>query len=56
MDRRFTIVDEIIRQYRRFNTIGTQLTVRLLPPSDEDESDPTYHSLDSVTDLCELAL
>jgi len=32
MHRKFTIVDEITRQYRRFNTVGTQLTVRLLPP------------------------
>ena len=32
MDRKFTIVDEITRQYRRFNTVGTQLTIRLLPP------------------------
>jgi len=35
MDRKFTKVDEITRQYRRFNTVGTQLTVRLLPlPAD----------------------
>ena len=25
MERKFTIVDEITRQYRRFNTVGTQL-------------------------------
>ena len=54
MVRRFTIVDEITRQYRRFNTTGTQLTVRLLPPS--DESDPISHFLDSVNDVCEHAL
>ena len=54
MDSRFTIVDEITRQYRRFNTTETQLTARLLPPS--DESDPISHFLDSVNDLCEHAL
>ena len=36
MDRRFTIVDEITRQYRRFDAVGTQLTMLLLPPSDEE--------------------
>ena len=54
MDSRFTIVDEIARQYRRFNTTGTQLTARLLPPS--DESDPISDFLDSVNDLCNHAL
>jgi len=56
MAHRFMIVDEIIRQYRLLNTVGTQLTVRLLPPSDEDETGPISHFLDSVTDLCEQAL
>jgi hypothetical protein len=32
MDRKFTVIDEITKSYRRFNTVGTQLTVRLLPP------------------------
>jgi hypothetical protein len=27
-----TIDGDINRQYRRFNTMGTQLTIRLLPP------------------------
>ena len=53
---RFTIVGEITKQYRRFNTVGTQLSIRLLSPSDDDESDPISHFLDSVTDLCEHAL
>ena len=30
VERGFTIDDEITRQYRQFNTVGTQLTVRLL--------------------------
>ena len=29
---RFTIDGEITGQYRRFNAVGTELTVRLLPP------------------------
>ena len=56
MDCRFTIVSEITRQCRRFNTAGTQLTKRLVPQSDENESDPISHFLDSVTDLCKHAL
>ena len=30
---RFTIHSEMHRQYRRFNAVGTELTVRLLPPT-----------------------
>jgi len=56
MDRRFLIVDEITRQYGRFNVVGTQFTVRPLPPSDEDQSDTTSHFLDSVTHPCEHVL
>jgi hypothetical protein len=47
----FTIDDEINRQYRRFSTVGTQLTVRLLPPS--DATDPATHFLTSVNELFE---
>jgi len=32
MDHRFEIDDTIRRQYRRYNAVGTQLTMRLLPP------------------------
>jgi len=72
MGSKFTIVDEITRQYRWFNTVGTHLTVRLLPPSDENAWNPISHFIDSpseenasipvsnflviVTDLCEYAL
>ena len=28
---RFTIDSETTRQYRRFNAVGTELTVRMLP-------------------------
>ena len=56
MDRKFTIIDEITREYRRFNTVGTQLTLRLLPPPEGDERNPVSYFIDSVTDLCEHAL
>lgn len=29
MDRKFTVIDEITREYGRFNTVGTQLIVRI---------------------------
>jgi hypothetical protein len=47
-ERRLTIEEEITRQYRRFNAVGTQLTVRLSPPLD---SNPMSHFLASVPDL-----
>jgi len=53
---RFTIDGEINRQYRRFNALGTQLTVHLLPPSEGEDSNPMSHFLDSVSDLFEYAL
>ena len=54
MDTRFKIEGEITRQYRRFNAVGTQLTVRLLPPPDEEN--PVSHFLASVNDLFQHAL
>jgi hypothetical protein len=56
MDHKFTIDDEITRQYRRFNTVGTQLPVRLLPPSDDYETEPMSHFVASMNDLFEYAL
>jgi hypothetical protein len=53
---RFTIDGEINRQYKRFNAMVTQLTVRLLPPSEGEESNPMPHFLASVSDLLEYAL
>jgi hypothetical protein len=53
---RFTIDGEITRQYRRFNAVGTQFTVRLLPPSDRDDTNPMSHFLASVTDIFSYAL
>ena len=40
---RFTIDSEITRQYRRFNAVGTELTVLLLPPAVGDDSDAVSH-------------
>jgi len=54
MDTRFKIEVEITRQYRRFNDVGTQLTVRLLPPPNEEN--PVSHFLASVNDLFQHAL
>ena len=51
---RFTIDGEIRRQYRRFNTAGTELTVHLLPPLDDDNH--MSHFQASVTELFEYAL
>ena len=54
MARRFEIEDTIRRQYRRYNAVGTQHTVRLLPP--EDNSDPVGHFIASVNTLFEYVL
>ena len=53
MDQKFTIIDEITREYRRFNTRERQLTVRLSPP---DDRDPVSHFIASVSSLCEYVL
>jgi len=53
---RFTVEEEQTRVYRRFNAQGTQLTVRLLPPPEGQDSNPMSHFLDSVTELFEYAL
>jgi hypothetical protein len=43
-------------QYRRFNTLGTELTVRLLLPAVGDDSDAVTHFQASVIDLFDYAL
>jgi len=53
---RFTIEEEQTKQYRRFNARGTQLTARLLPPPEGEDSNPMSHFVDSVTELFEHAL
>src|SRR5215469_4390683 len=71
MDRLFDIVDERVREYKRFNASGTQITVRLKPPEassltsdleEEEETrsetslDPVNHFLDSINALFDYAL
>jgi len=53
---RITVEEEETRLYRRFNAQGTQLTVRLLPPTEGQDSNPMYHFLESVTELFGYAL
>jgi hypothetical protein len=48
MSELFTVENESNRQYRRFNAEGTQLTVRLAAPPEEDGSDPVTHFLNSI--------
>ena len=54
--RRFTIDQELTRQYRLFNAEGTQLTVRLLPQFEGEDSNPMSHFVASVAELFEYAL
>jgi len=54
MARRFEIVDANTRQYRRYNAVGRQFTVLLIPPS--HNTNPVAHFLASVNDLIEHAL
>ena len=51
---RFEIEDTSTRQYGRFSTTGTQLVVRILPPS--DTTVPVRHFLASLNDLFRHAL
>ena len=51
----FEVVREVRRQYRRFNTTGTQMTVRLNPPTTPD-ANSVHHFLASVNDLFEHGL
>ena len=52
--RRFEVLHKITREYRRYNAVGRQLAVRLIPPS--DNSNPVAHFLASVNDLFEHTL
>jgi len=54
MARRFEIMDTNTRQYRRYNAVGRQITVRLIPPS--ENSDPLAHFLARVNDFFEHVL
>jgi len=54
MARRYEIMNTNTIQYRLCNAVGRQITVRLIPPS--ENSDPVAHFLASVNDLFEHAL
>ena len=57
MGRTFEIDDTITRRYSRFNATGTELTTRLLPPSNDDDArDPVGYFLASVNDHFEQPL
>jgi len=53
MARTFEIDDTFTRQYRRYNAVGMQLTVRLLP---SENSGLIGHFLASVNDIFKYAL
>jgi len=53
---KFTIDGEITGQYRRFNAVGTELPVRLLPPARGEDSNTVTHFQASVTDVFDYAL
>jgi hypothetical protein len=55
MYQHFQILGEQVRQYRRFNAAGTQITIRLNHPPDT-EPDPVAYFLASVEELFEYAL
>jgi hypothetical protein len=42
MEDKFEIIEEVVRQYRKFNR-GTQLKIRLLPPPDATVTNPVTH-------------
>jgi len=54
MARRIDVDDTIKIQYRQYNALGTQLTVRLLPLA--DNSDPVGHYLASVNEIFDYVL
>jgi hypothetical protein len=57
MSEKFEFLDEVSREYRRFNTRGTQLKVGLLPPPDDEGTiDPVTHFDTFVNELFEYAL
>jgi hypothetical protein len=51
----FEIISKHVREYMRFNTARTQITVRRKPPSGI-EPDPVSYFLASVNELIEYAL
>jgi hypothetical protein len=58
MSRYFTVQNEVIRRYRRFNAEGRELTVSLTAPLSTSTAarDPARHFSNSVDELFECAL
>jgi hypothetical protein len=57
MEDKFEIIDEVARQYRKFNAEGTQSKVCLLPsPDDETVTDPVTHFETSMNVQFDYAL
>jgi hypothetical protein len=56
MSELFTVENEINIQYRHFNAEGTQLTLRLAAPPEEDGTDPATHFLNSMIEHFKYAL
>jgi hypothetical protein len=54
MSQRFSVQGEITTQYTRFNAMGTQVTVHLSAPPDDD--DLITHLQESMAELFEFAL
>jgi len=54
MTRRFEIMNANTRQYRRYNAVRKQITVRLIPRT--ENSDAVAHFLASVNSLFKYAL
>ena len=52
----FEIIEVQTREYRRFNTRGTQWKVRLNPPTETSLTDPVTHFVDSVNNLFGLTV
>jgi hypothetical protein len=52
----FEIIEVQTREYRRFNTRGTQWKVRLNPPPETSLPDPVTHFVDTVNNLFDHVL
>src|SRR5215510_9802413 len=53
MEKYFEVIDTKSKEYPRFNSLGTQLTVRFRAPQSDE---PVNHFVDSVNALFEYAL
>jgi hypothetical protein len=58
MEDKFEIIEEVVRQYRKFNTEGTQIKVQLLhlPDDDETATNPVTHFEISMNALFDYTL